>query len=257
MTISLLQLNINADNFWDRLIPFLSEQRFDVIQLQEVTGKETACGNFYSKRNVFAELQKLLEEKYNGVLSITQRFTSSPTSYFGNATFYKNTYSLIAKHELTLFHETEYYPSDATDFSGVGRKVLHLTLKRDAKEISFLNTHFAWGPTPIEKPYQTEQGDNVIQYLKTVTKPFVLTGDLNLTPDQPTIQNLGTLATNLTEKNNITNTLNPNLHEAKQLFPKGLAVDYIFTSNDITVKFFEVLEKDISDHMGLVAEIEV
>lgn len=257
MTISFLQLNSNADNFWDRLIPFLSKQTFDVIQLQEVTGKETVCGNFHSKRDVFIELQKLLEETYNGELSITQRFTSSHTSYFGNATFYKKSFSMKDHHEFTLYHETEYYPSDAKNFAGVGRKLLHLKLERDGKEISFLNTHFAWGPTPIEKHYQTEQGDRLAHYLKIVKKPFIFSGDLNLTADQPTIQNLGRLAINLTEKNNIHNTLNPRLHQVKHLFPKGLAVDYIFTSDDIKVKNFKVLEEDISDHFGLTAELEI
>lgn len=214
MKLSVLQLNINADNFWDRLVPFLKEQDFDVLQLQEVTGPETVCGNFHSKRDVFMELEKLLGSRYSGELSITQRFTSSYTSYFGNVTLFNNSFQLLDKHEFTLHHETEYYPSDAKSFEGVGRRVLHLHLAKDGKEISLINTHFAWGPTPIEKSYQTEQGDKLAHYVSTVTKPFILTGDLNLQADQPTIQKLSKLATNLTEKHSISNTLNPHLHEA-------------------------------------------
>ncbi|MGH7203587.1 MAG: endonuclease/exonuclease/phosphatase family protein [Candidatus Levyibacteriota bacterium] len=257
MTISLLQLNINADNFWGRLIPFLSSHDFDIIHLQEVTGKETRCGNFYSKRDTFAELQNLLNETHNGELSITQRYTSNPHSYFGNATFYKKAFSLLEKKEIVLFHNTEFFPSDAKTFEGVGRKLLHLKLAIYGKSVSFLNTHFAWGPTPVERPYQTEQGDKIVAYLKTVNKSFVFSGDMNLTVDQPTIQKLGEFAVNLTQKKHITNTLNPRLHNVKQLFPLGLAVDYIFLTEDITVESFAVLEDDISDHFGLTAVLEI
>ncbi|MGI8419148.1 MAG: endonuclease/exonuclease/phosphatase family protein [Candidatus Levyibacteriota bacterium] len=257
MTISLLHLNINADNFWDSLIPFLNSHDFDIIHLQEVTGKETRCGNFYSKRDTFAELQNVLKDTHYGELSITQRYTSSPHSYFGNATFYKRAFSLLEKKEIVLYHEIDFFPSDAKTFEGVGRKLLHLKLAVDGKAISFLNTHFAWGPTPHEQPYQTEQGNTLIAYLKTIDKLFVFTGDLNLTSDQPTIQKLGEIATNLTQKKHITNTLNPRLHKVKQLFPQGLAVDYIFLTEGITVKSFAVLEDDISDHFGLTAVLEI
>jgi endonuclease/exonuclease/phosphatase family metal-dependent hydrolase len=257
MRLSLLQLNSNSDNYWERLIKYLTSHDFDVIQLQEVTGNDTVCGNIDSHRDTFDELQLHLQGKYEGELCIIQRYTSSPKSYCGVATFYKTSFSLVKKNEITLFHETDFYPSDAKSFEGVGRKLLHLTLEKDGKVISFLNTHFAWGPKPIEQPYQTEQGDKLIEYMKTVASPFVFSGDLNLTANQPTIQKLGKLASNLIEKNNITNTLNPRMHRVKELFPKGLAVDYIFTTPDIKVNKFSVLEEDLSDHFGLTAELEV
>lgn len=257
MKLSVLQLNINADNFWNRLVPFLKEQSFDILQLQEVTGEGTIIGNLECKHDVFAELQKILKGNYEGVLSVTQRFTSSHTSYFANATFYNKSFRLKDNHELTLYHETEFHPSDALSYEHVGRRLLHLILEKEGQEISFLNIHFAWGPTPKERLYQTEQGDKLVHYLNSVKKPFVLTGDFNLTSDQPTIQKVEKLAVNLTKQNHITNTLNPRLHRAKELFPQGLAVDYIFASEGIKVKSFDVIEKDLSDHLGLVAEIEV
>jgi endonuclease/exonuclease/phosphatase family metal-dependent hydrolase len=256
MIIKLLQLNINSDNFWDKLIPYLKTHDFDVLHFQEVTGKNTIAGNINAKRDTFIELQKTLQGNYNSELSITQRYTSSPDAYMGNAIFYKKQFTLIKKNEITL-SSFEPFPKDSTDYENVGRKVLHLTLEIEKKQISFLNAHAAWGRDHIEKPFQTKQGDILLTYLKTVNPPFVLTGDFNITPEQPLMQKISSLTRNLITENNITNTLNPKNHRAKVLFPKGLAVDYIFTSKELQSKNFAVIDEGLSDHFGLTAEIKL
>jgi len=256
MKLSLLQLNANSDNYWDKLIPYLTTHDFDILHLQELTGNNTIVADIHSHRNTYAELQKLLEEKYYGALSVTQRYASSPDAYLGNAIFYKKNFFLKEKKEIVL-SKFDPFPFGSTDFSKVGRAFLHLTFEINDKQISFLNIHAAWGPDNIEKPYQTEQGEILVNYLKAVAPPFVLSGDFNLTPEQPLIKKIDTLARNLTSENKITNTLNPKNHRAKQLFPKGLAVDYIFVSRDIIVKNFAVIDEGVSDHFGLIAEIEI
>lgn len=96
----------------------------------------------------------------------------------------------------------------------------------------------------------------LVEYMKNVPRPFILSGDFNLTSDSQTIQQLNNLATNLTLDNHVTNTLNAHTHKAKHLFPPGLAVDYIYTSKDVVVEKFAVVEEDLSDHLGLIAMIE-
>lgn len=257
MKLSLLQLNTNSDNYWDKLTSYLTSPDFDILQLQELTGKETFAGNLHSRHNTFAELQKILQDKYYGVLSIAQRYTSSPNAYLGNGTFYKKEFALIDKKELVLFSHDNPFRSDLTTFEEVGRTVLHLTFAFENKHVSFLNTHLAWAKTSNEEPHQTKQGAILVDYLRTVPEPFVLTGDFNLTPDQPLVQKINKLAHNLTTENQITNTLDPKNHRAKILFPKGLAVDYIFTSKDVQVNNFAVVDEDLSDHLGLKVEIEI
>lgn len=248
---------MNSDNYWDTIIPFLTSHDFDVIHLQELTGKDTHSGNIHSTRDVFSELQKILQNKYEGALTITQRYTSNPYAYLGNATFYKNSFSLIGKKEIVLSTYGGPFPSETKTYEGIGRKVLHLILKIGDKNISFINTHLAWAKTSQEESHQTEQGEKLIRYLKTVQFSFILSGDFNLDPKQPLIKKLNKLARNLTEENYVTNTLNPRTHRAKELFPRGIAVDYIYISSDLKIKKFEVVEEDISDHLGLVAEIQM
>jgi len=259
MQISLLQLNINADNFWDQLIPYLTKNDFDILQLQEVAGKETRSSNLNTKRDCYVQLQKILGEKYHSELAIAQRYTSSPNSYIGNATFYKKAFTLIKKQNIFLYQRATPFPSDVAHFEEAGRVVLHLTLEKNNTKFSLLNAHCAWAKTPKEEPNQTEQGEILVNYLKNVSSPFVLSGDFNLDPNQPTIQKITALARNLTTENNVVNTLNSRTHVIKHLLTAGLtiAVDYIFVSPDITVKKFEVIEEDISDHLGLKTILEM
>lgn len=255
MTLSLLQLNINADNFWDALVHFVKKNDFDILMLQEVAGNHTICGNINSKRDCFKELQKVLADRYRGELAIAERFTSSSSSYLGSAIFYKRSFSLIEKTILPLYQRGMPFPSEAKNFEDESRVLLHLTIGTNDKQISLINLHAAWAKTSKEEPHQTKQGEKLLSYLKNVHKPFILAGDFNLDPEQPTIKKINQLAHNLIEINKITNTLNPRTHRAK-VFPPGLAVDYIFVSQDITVKSCKVLEDNLSDHLGLVAKIE-
>jgi len=256
MILSLLQLNTNSDNYWNQLTSYLTSHDFDILHLQELTGNHTISGNINSHRNTYAELQKTLQQKYNGVLSITQRYLSSHDAFLGNGTFYKKHFILKDKKEIVL-SKFDRFPSDETDYTNVGRILLHLIFEIEGKEISFLNTHFAWGKDPIEKPHQTKQGEILIDYLKTVRHPFVLSGDFNLTSNQPLIKKISSLTHSLTIENKVVTTLNPKNHRAKELFPPGIAVDYIFTSKDIAIKNFAVVDEDLSDHFGLTAKIEI
>lgn len=258
MNLSILQLNINADNFWSKLIPFLTSHDFDILNLQEVCGKDTFCGNIQCVRDCYEELKTVLGDKYKSELAIADRFTSSPTSYIGNATFYKKNLLLLEKNIVYLHKSDKPFPEESRSFEEAGRNFLSLKLKIGDKIVSFINAHLAWAKTPTEEPHQTKQGEILTNYLEKIETPFILTGDFNLSPAQPLIEKISSLSKNLIAENKTINTLNERIHEAKILFPPGVVVDYIFVSRDIKVNKFEVLDKeDLSDHLALIAEIEI
>jgi len=121
-----------------------------------------------------------------------------------------------------------------------------------------INTHWAWGPTPKDEPYKLEQAKSLIEFVTTIKDPFVLTGDFNVTSDSKIIQDLNQLGINHTVRNELTNTLNPHLHRAVDIFPKGLAVDYIYTSFTLGTEGFTLIDTpDLSDHYGLKITIEI
>src|SRR6185437_10311798 len=97
-------------------------------------------------------------------------------------------FKLLEKKEIILHTNPKLYPADAKNYEDVGRIALHLKLEIKNKEISFINAHLAWAHTPKEEPHQTKQGEIFLKYLQTIPHPFILTGDFNLDPEQPTIQ---------------------------------------------------------------------
>jgi endonuclease/exonuclease/phosphatase family metal-dependent hydrolase len=138
------------------------------------------------------------------------------------------------------------------------RAVLTTIFSFAGKEISFLNCHLAWGPHSKDEPHKVEQGKKLSEYVKSLTTPFVLTGDFNVDKDSQIVQWLEVVGENLVTKNGITNTLNPHTHAAKQLFPPGLGVDFAFVSKNISVTDFHLVDTpDLSDHLGLSLTIDV
>ncbi|OGD63896.1 hypothetical protein A2160_01575 [Candidatus Beckwithbacteria bacterium RBG_13_42_9] len=246
MSLKFLQLNIYKGRLLDKIIAFLKREQFDIIQLQEV-----CSGRFWEQRlDLFQELKNSLPD-YHGELAVSWRLKNDPDSYFGNATFVKSHIKVVSKQTLWLKPYQEFANPLNTRYELYSRCALILDIKISNQPLVIINTHLAWGPTPYDKPFKQKQAKHLISYLRQLKKLFILAGDFNLIPETKIIKSFDKLGQNLTVENGITNTLNPKFHRVKQLFPKGLAVDYIFTHSEIRVKNFELIKEDLSDHYGL------
>lgn len=254
MQIKLLQLNIQAGRELNKIIEYVQKEQFDILQFQEVAG-----GKFSEplSDNVKELLDRLGFSGENAPLVLLPQDKSS---YFGNATFYKNSLSLDTKKIEWLYLKT----SDSEDALSqenvkvLPRNVLAVRFIFNEKPLWFINTHLAWGPTPKDEPYKVEQGEKLYKFLASLNEPFVLSGDFNVTPDSQVVSMVEKLAVNHTTKEGITNTLNPRLHRAKILFPEGFAVDYVFTTKEVTVNEVKLVDSpDLSDHLGISLTIEL
>jgi endonuclease/exonuclease/phosphatase family metal-dependent hydrolase len=139
----------------------------------------------------------------------------------------------------------------------LARNALCLEFEFGRKKLWSINTHMAWGPTPIDEPYKVKQALKLQEFVKRVNDPFVLSGDFNVTKDSEIVRSFAKLGVNHAVFAGLTNTLNPRLHRAPQLFPPGLAVDFIYTSFGLDAYDFELVDSpDLSDHYGLKITIE-
>lgn len=248
-----------AGTKWEALSEFLRENEFDILNFQEVAGAQTHCGNVHCEVDCFERLQHLLGPKYVGQLTKTMTFTSNPlTSYEGNAIFYKNDFTLLKKHILTLFKGPEPFPSEKKTYEDETRDALHLTLERDAKTLDIISTHLAWAATNHEQLHQREQNKKLIEYVSHLPRPFVITGDFNISPNEQSILDLEKYGRNLTKEFGIKNTIDSINHVSWEKIKPGFPIDYIFVSPGVRVNNFEALiHVHMSDHVGLRAEIEV
>lgn len=269
MTIKLLQLNIWKGRFLPQIIDYVKKNDFDILHFQEVSaGEMTGAANNYRNpehnehgyankiagQNCFEEIK---ESGFNGYEIRTMWYEDDPDSYQGIATFYKPEFKLLSSQEVCL-KDFKAVPRTHNKWEDVGRAAIIADFEKDGTRFKTVNTHMAWGEHPRDEQYKIDQAKKLYDELVKVEIPFVLSGDFNVIAETKTASMFDMLATNLTKQKNITNTLNPRTHSVKELFPKGLAVDFIFTSPEITVKDFQLVDTpDLSDHFGLKVEVEI
>lgn len=245
MDLKLLQLNIYKGMYLKNLEDFLSKENFDILTLQEVTGHKAG----FVDLDLFKELKNKLD--LDGELGVNWNGIGDPKSYFGNAILFKKHLMVKNRQQVWLkpFREVDLQSQNWPIFP---RSALSLDFEFDGKTISVVTSHLVRGRTSQDKPYKVNQAKVLINFLKTLKNPFILTGDFNLNPQTQIVGSFSKLSKNLILQTGITNTLNPRTHRLKELFPKGLAVDYVFVSNGIKVKDFKLVDsEDLSDHYGL------
>lgn len=253
MVYKFFHLNIYLGRFLPNLVKFLKKNKFDILNFQEVTGNQLS----FEKKDCFSTLKSHLPG-YTGKLLPTWWVDQDPTSYFSNASFIKKPIKIMDKKVLWLKKNFPIFAFETRRVEEDPRSVLILKLQLGSHHLTVLNTHLAWGPTPKDQPYKLKQGQILLDYLKTIKEPFLLSGDFNLTGESKIVKSLNRIGQNLTEKFHLKNTLNPKTHRLQHLFPPGLAVDFVFASKKIEVKSFKTLTVPaLSDHLPLLLEFRM
>lgn len=269
MTLKLLHLNIFQGKFLPQIIDFVKEQDFDILQFQEVSGGSMSKGGMWTgsresfttanPETVGIDCFQTIKESLGmaGVLNTTIAKRADAASYIGNATFFKPSLPFQKTQELFLqpYKEIGDTPIPSEQLP---RAALLTTFAFPKKEITFINTHLAWGPNHRDETYKLTQAKKLYEHLQSLSSSFVLTGDFNVDKHSKIVSWFNTLAVNLVTEADITNTLNPNIHAAKVLFPIGLGVDFAFTTKDLTVTDFHLVDTpDLSDHLGLSLTLDI
>lgn len=251
----MFQLNTFKGKLLDEIIEYVRVEDFDILNFQEVAGGKFSL----SGQDNIEDIKKALGYQAEKNLSINP--TSDPETYFGLATFFKNVKFLGSEVIWLKPFEKDSMP-EIHQLSEVvfnlPRASLSSLFEYEGKKFYCINAHLNRGETSEDTDYKLMQAQILINYIKELQHPFVLTGDFNVDQTTKVIKNFGQLGKNLTVEKGIPYTLNPNLHAIKD-DPKiyRLAVDYIFVSEGIKVKNFDLVTKDLSDHYGLKLEFEV
>jgi len=252
MKIRILQLNGWQGHFLSAIAKHIKTKKYDIVHLQEVAGGPM-IGNIQDN---YIFLKKRLKQ-YHSSIAYRFRGNKKDQSYMANATFYRRKF-FLTEEKVVWLKKSPKFDYREQKWRNTPLNVLSLLLRLGTKKFYSVNTHLIWGSTPKEWPYKRTQNKKFVKYIKTLKHPTLLTGDFNITADSATIKDLNKLASNLTLRNKISNTLNPRTHKAKHLFPKGWAVDYIFSSRHFKVEKFRVIKSpNLSDHYGLEATLEL
>jgi endonuclease/exonuclease/phosphatase family metal-dependent hydrolase len=252
--IKIIQINIYKGRYLESLVDFLKEEDPDFITMQEVT---IGGFNLYIDKgvNIFELLQDRLGMygEYHGDL----RLKGEMNSRFGNAVFCKS--RIIGKHVLVL---KKFRPVTNLELDGksgeireqIDRHLLDTVVNFHGRVLHILSWHGAWTAPPADTKETFRQSRLVYKYLMGIKGPFILGGDLNAVIGSKTVDMIGKVSNNLMLGTNVKMTTNVKVHK---IAPLGFLIDYIFVSSDFKLKSISVPSITVSDHLPVVAEVEI
>lgn len=250
-----IQINIYKGKYLDSLVSFLKSEEPDFISMQEVTwGALNLCED--RKTNLF----ELLKEKLSmaGVCYFDWKVKENPGS-LGNAVFSKYP---ITDHKVIVLNEPVEVDMDFVQgelgFENAPRHIIDALVDVNGGHlVHTISWHGAWTAPPVDTKETLRQSRMVRDYLQELNnkrEPFLLGGDLNSIRDNETIKLLSRAANNLMLGSGFKQTTHPKIHK---IAPRGFLVDYIMTSKDFKVKSLRVPDIIVSDHLPVVAEVEM
>lgn len=245
MSLKLISVNIEGHRHLDRLLPFLSAEKPDIVCLQEVF--EVDVPQFESTlgmKSSFAPMANVTETSIHqshalGTWGIAQ-LTALPVKH------HQAEYYVGSPDRLPIFFENE-------EPNSMNRILLSSTVTKDNQNFTVATTHFTWSPRGQYTSEQARDAQNLLKILDHYPE-FVLCGDLN-SPRAGEQENLfNTLANRYTDNipAEVTTSIDGELHKAGHL---TMMVDSLFTSDAYRAQDVRVVG-GISDHKGVVGIIE-
>jgi exonuclease III len=135
--------------------------------------------------------------------------------------------------------------------------ILYTEIKVGDKSFYVCNVHGTARPADkMDNPGRLTQSRVVIEFFKDKDGPIVIGGDFNTNPET---ESMGMFNSNgyrdLIKEFQIKTTRN---HFAWDRWPtKMYYSDYIFLNDKVTLKSFEVVDNEVSDHLPLILDVEI
>ncbi len=254
LKIKVVQINIYKGRYFKELVKFIKSEKPDFVTMQEVT---TGNFNLYDDKNANIFEMLVSELGMFGVYNGDLKLKGQNSSIFGNAIFSK--WKIIDKNVLVL---KKFRPVTNLELDGISgeirekidRHLLCATTEFMGNKIDILCWHGAWTAPPQDTNETFRQATMVYEYLKKLKNPFILGGDLNAVIQSKTVSLIGTIANNLMLVANAKVTTNLKVHK---IAPLGFLIDYIFSSEEFKLKLINVPGVTVSDHLPVVAELEI
>lgn len=262
--MKLLCLNIWGGQVYKPLLDFIKEQSKDVdfFCFQEVLQSPVSKFSNGSKTDISNDLFKVLKN-YNGFLAtpflsgydLKDKVDFDLT--IGQAIFVRKGIKVIS--EQTVFVYGKDGPVSMWNIKRLKKRYLDIprnmqciTIKIGSKKVLIGNVHGFWMPiSKKDSTHRISQSNNIKQVFDSFKGPRILCGDFNLHPDTKSMRLLEEHMKNLIMEFGITSTRSK-LHKRANKF-----ADYIMTSDEINVEGFEVVNKNVSDHLPLLLEFSV
>jgi endonuclease/exonuclease/phosphatase family metal-dependent hydrolase len=242
--MKLITLNIWGGHIFDPLLEFIASHReIDVFCFQEVyhkAAKKISDDDRKVSLNIFSILQEALPNH-------RAFFRPVVGDHYGIGTFVKKEIDVVEEGEITIHHNPNYPGSGPTH----SRNLQWVKCRVNDELYSIGNVHGLWnGMGKSDSPERIAQSHKIRDFVRSLEMPKIICGDFNLRPDTESIKILEQEMNNLIQIYQVGST-RTRLYPKKERF-----ADYIFTSPEIIVNAFEVLNHEVSDHSPLFLDFK-
>jgi len=247
--MKILQLNVWGGRLKGAALDFLAKNQFDVVCMQEVMESEDQpvfVNHFFDRAEHYQKASELPHAYFSPNYSVEIANGAGEMKH-GN---------LILSREEMVEKKTEFVNDEYIEkmiFESLPKNNMNVQIVRLKNGLTVVNHHGVWHNDPMGNELSVTTMRKVAELVKKVEGPLVMCGDLNLQAEAPAMRELDFLR-NLTAENGVENTLNDEIRK------RGLRVacDHILVNDLVKVKDFRVYEGVMmSDHLGLMAEIEI
>jgi endonuclease/exonuclease/phosphatase family metal-dependent hydrolase len=256
MKIKVLTLNVwHGGKLWDEMIGFLQSENPDVLLLQEAHAPLGATT--IPQQRTLEEFRKLLDYPVDDFAPQYNWDFKGQRVAHGSAIFSK--LPLIKRHRQVFIEYpfNENFVDDPKNYPTIPRNLEHLTLDAGGTAIDVFNLHGVWDLNGTnDSPQRMRMSEVVIQNVKDLTN-VILAGDTNAQRHCRAILDIEEHLVNVFG-DELPTSFNVR-HKDLEKFP-GYAtatVDMMFTSPNLKVVDHYCPQVDASDHLPLVAVVEV
>lgn len=251
LELSIMSLNIWGGKQLVELSEYLSKnQDIDIFCFQEIFSK-TLQKDSIKKGILKLESRDSVDilEKIQSLLpNHTYHFEEIIPESYGMAIFVKNNISVSGHGKQNIYQNTAYNGHDPSH----SRCLQWLSMTKNGSEFCVFNIHGLWnGKGKGDSPERILQSQEIVEFSQKFNAPVIIAGDLNIMPETESIKILEKNNINLIKKFNITSTRSKFYKKSERF------ADYIFIPHNTQVHNFEVVDKSVSDHLPLVAKINL
>jgi endonuclease/exonuclease/phosphatase family metal-dependent hydrolase len=116
----------------------------------------------------------------------------------------------------------------------------------------------SYTPEFTETEKKNIESKKLLDYLASITSPFVIAGDLNAVPTSDLVTKLHSKYINLSpDLSEPTWTTKPFSHEGFEVDTLSYRLDYVFGSKKVEAISSKIINTEYSDHLPIITEVEV
>jgi endonuclease/exonuclease/phosphatase family metal-dependent hydrolase len=239
--LKVFQLNIEGDNHYHRIFPFLEQHQPDVLCFQELFAVDLKEFEVAYPHTFFAPVTTFEKPSVNRI-NAKGLFGCAILSKFPFTSTFKK-YYVGSEESITPYRDELHDPNQ------FHRVLLSATMEYEERNYRVSTTHFTWS-TAGEVTDEQRRDLNALMNILDEIAPTILTGDFNAPRGSEIFD---TIAKRYTDNvpAHLTTSIDQHLHRVPGI---QLMVDGFFTSQEFQVVHIEMID-GLSDHQGLLATV--